>query len=42
MMGYLSRVQVLLRDFKDYVTALSERIRSQSQEIAQAAGRSVT
>lgn len=41
-MGYLSRVEVLLRDFKDYVTALSERIRSQSQEIAQAAGRSVT
>ena len=41
-MGYLSRVEVLLRDFKDYVTAVSERIRSQSQEIAQAAGRSVT
>jgi hypothetical protein len=41
MMGYLSRVHVLLRDFKDYVTALSDHIRSQSQEIAQAAGRSV-
>ena len=40
-MGYLSRVHVLLRDFKDYVTAVSDRLRSQSQEIAQAAGRSV-
>ena len=39
MMGYLSRVHVLLRDFKDYVTAVSDRLRSQSQEIAQAAGR---
>ena len=41
MMGYLSRVHVLLKDFKDYVTALSDRIRSQSQAIAQAAGGSV-
>ena len=41
MMGYLSRVHVLLKDFKDYVTALSDRIRSRSQAIAQAAGGSV-
>jgi hypothetical protein len=32
---------VLLKAFKDYVTALSDRIRSRSQAIAQAAGRSV-
>jgi hypothetical protein len=41
MMGYLRRVDVLLKDFKDYVTAVSDRVRSASQAIAEAAGRSV-
>jgi hypothetical protein len=39
MMGYLQRANVLLKDFRQYVSELTARVRQQSEQIAEAAGR---
>jgi len=41
MMGYLQCVGVLLKDFRQYVSDLTARVRAQSEAVAQAAGRQV-
>ena len=41
MMGFLSSVSVLLKDFKPYVLAITERLRSAAKEAMAAAGRPV-
>src|SRR5712672_3550187 len=38
MMGYLSRANVLLKDFSAYAQALTDRVRQQARPLAAAAG----
>jgi len=41
MFDFLFRIQVLLKDFKDYAMSVTEQIRQASAQVAQAAGRPV-
>jgi hypothetical protein len=41
MMGWLWRVQVLLKNFKEYALSLTEQVRRQTERIAESAGRPI-